>query len=40
MPFPDEFCDTLARESELVFRVRAEGEWPLRSVSLELLGTP
>lgn len=30
----------LARESELVFRVRAEGEWPLRSVNLELLGTP
>jgi hypothetical protein len=30
----------LARESHTVLRVRAEGEWPLRSVSLGLLGTP
>jgi hypothetical protein len=30
----------LARESETIVVVRAEGEWPLRSVSLNLLRTP
>jgi hypothetical protein len=30
----------LARESEAMIVVRAEGEWPLRSVSIDLLRTP
>ncbi len=30
----------LARESEAMIVVRAEGEWPLRSVSINLLRTP
>jgi hypothetical protein len=30
----------LARESEATIVVRAEGEWPLRSVSINLLRTP
>ena len=30
----------LARESETIVLVRAEGEWPLRSVSVNLLRTP
>ena len=30
----------LARESQAIIVVRAEGEWPLRSVSIDLLRTP
>jgi hypothetical protein len=30
----------LARESEAAIVVRAEGEWPLRSVSINLLRAP